>query len=194
MARWDPDAKARLRAAAVELFLQHGYEAVTVTQIAEHAGLTRRSFFRYFPDKREVLFDGSDRMSAALTDAVAGADASLTPAQAVLTAARDIGVAVLEQVMGTRERREIIAKSPELQERERTKAAAVADAVAAGLEERGVPLEDARLLGRVAGDLLGEAFQRAIDDEKPLESFLGHLDAVVSTVAGFASIQVTGAR
>ncbi|MEK8169354.1 helix-turn-helix domain-containing protein [Streptomyces sp. M19] len=63
MARWDPGAEERLKRAALELYLEHGYDSVTVTDIAERAGLTRRSYFRYFPDKREVLFAGSERLA-----------------------------------------------------------------------------------------------------------------------------------
>lgn len=76
MARWDPGTEERLTKAALELYREHGYDSVTVTRIAERAGITRRSYFRYFPDKREVLFAGSERLPAAAADAVLAADRS----------------------------------------------------------------------------------------------------------------------
>ena len=74
MVRWDPGTEERLRRAALELFAEHGYDEVTVTQIAERAGITRRSYFRYFPDKREVLFGGSDQLPVALAEAIRAVD------------------------------------------------------------------------------------------------------------------------
>ena len=81
MPRWDPRAKDRLRDAALELFLEHGYENVTVAQITERAGLTRRTFSRYFADKRDVLFAGSEQLPPALADAVRQADGALAPSR-----------------------------------------------------------------------------------------------------------------
>src|SRR6202012_3876141 len=86
MPRWDPCAEDRLRQAALELFLEHGYENVTVAQITERAGLTRRSFSRYFTDKRDVLFAGSEQLPAALAAAVGRADPHPAPFPALLTA------------------------------------------------------------------------------------------------------------
>src|SRR6476659_9679295 len=86
MPRWDPCAEDRLRDAALELFLERGYENVTVAEITERAGLTRRSFSRYFADKRDVLFAGSEQLPAALARSVRGADATLGPFGALLAA------------------------------------------------------------------------------------------------------------
>lgn len=79
MARGDPGAEGRLKRAALELYLERGYDNVTVTDIAERAGLTRRSYFRYFPDKREVLFAGEERLPPALAEAVLAAGPNATP-------------------------------------------------------------------------------------------------------------------
>src|ERR1700722_13640493 len=98
MPRWDADAEERLRAAAIELYLELGYENVTVAQIAERAGLTRRTFSRYFADKRDVLFAGSDQLPAALADAVLTADAGLTPFEALLSALERVGDVVAARV------------------------------------------------------------------------------------------------
>ena len=130
MARWDAQAEERLRTAAIELFLELGYENVTVAQIADRAGLTRRTFSRYFTDKRDVLFAGSERLPGLLAEALSRADTELTPFEALLTALADVGAVLGAQVaLHAVQRREVIARSPELQERGRTKFADVADAL-----------------------------------------------------------------
>jgi AcrR family transcriptional regulator len=78
MSRWKPDAKGRLVTAAIELFAEQGYEATTVAEIAERAGLTKRTFFRYFSDKREVLFSGSQELQRLWLEGVSGAPADAT--------------------------------------------------------------------------------------------------------------------
>ena len=137
MPRWDAQAEERLRTAAIELFLELGYENVTVAQIADRAGLTRRTFSRYFTDKRDVLFAGSERLPGLLAEALSRADPELTPFEALLTALADVGAVLGAQVASHAvQRREVIARSPELQERGRTKFAAIADALAAELVRR----------------------------------------------------------
>ncbi|MGH3026651.1 MAG: TetR family transcriptional regulator, partial [Gaiellaceae bacterium] len=129
MARWEPEGEQRLRAAAVELFLEHGYENVTVAQIAERAGLTRRTFSRYFTDKRDVLFAGSDQLPGLLADALRVVDPDVSPFEAVLQALTDVAAVLGERVVQhAPQRRAIIAASPELQERGQAKLAAVASA------------------------------------------------------------------
>ncbi|GAB3570312.1 TetR family transcriptional regulator [Spelaeicoccus albus] len=183
MARWDPGAEERLKAAAIALCLEHGYDAVTVTQIAERAGLTRRSFFRYFPDKREVFFGGSDRLPPALTEAVASADGSLDLLQAVTIALVEVGEALLREVEGAKDRSVVIAGSRELQERERTKMADVARAATEGLRQRGADDATARLLGRVAVAVFETAFAQSIEDDDPAGSIAAHVNAEFSRLA-----------
>src|ERR1700742_4912465 len=138
MPRWDPQAEDRLRDAAVELFLEFGYDNVTVTQIAERAGLTRRTFSRSFADKRDVLFAGSEGLPPALASAVVAADPSLPPFDALVTALAKVGSMLGDRVAPlASQRRAIIAASSELQERGRTKFAEMADALADALIERG---------------------------------------------------------
>ena len=79
MSRWRPDAQGRLIGAAIELFGEQGYEATTVAEIAQRAGLTKRTFFRYFSDKREVLFSGSHELQRLWLEGVAAAPADATP-------------------------------------------------------------------------------------------------------------------
>src|ERR1700727_2051938 len=133
MPRWDPKAEDRLRDAALDLYLEHGYENVTVAQITERAGLTRRTFSRYFTDKRDVLFAGSEQLPIALADAVRHADDALAPFDALLAGLVETGELLSDRVPHAAHRRAVIRASPELQERERTKFAAVTDAVAAAL-------------------------------------------------------------
>src|SRR3954447_15095550 len=83
VARWQPDARGRLGQAAMELYAERGYEQTTVAEIAERAGLTARTFFRYFADKREVLFAGSDLLAERLVAALETAPASASPLAAV---------------------------------------------------------------------------------------------------------------
>ena len=160
MPRWSLRAEDRLRDAALDLFLDHGYDNVTVAQITERAGLTRRTFSRYFTDKRDVLFAGSERLPAALADAVLHADDALTPFAALMAALTDAGELLASSVTRSAERRAVIMASPELQERERTKFAAVTDALTVALQERGVPEPEARLLARIGAAIFQTAFER----------------------------------
>jgi AcrR family transcriptional regulator len=152
-----------LREAALELFLAHGFDNVTVAQITERAGLTRRTFSRYFADKRDVLFAGSERLPGALDDAVGRADPALSPFEAMLSALTGVGDLLADpgqQVRHTAERRAIVQASPELQERERTKFAEATGALAAALERRGTDRATAALLAPVGAAIFWVAFDR----------------------------------
>src|ERR1700730_13444637 len=83
MGRWDPDARGRLIKAAMELYAERGFEPTTVADIAAKAGLTERTFFRHFSDKREVLFSGSAALQELMVGAVAKAPESAAPIEAV---------------------------------------------------------------------------------------------------------------
>jgi AcrR family transcriptional regulator len=166
--RWQPDAVGRLVAAAMTLFGERGFESTTVAEIAEHAGLTKRTFFRYFADKREVLFYGADQLEELFVTAVAQAPADATPLDAVM-AALDAAAAVFEE---RREfavkRQQIIAANPELQERELIKLASLAEAVAAALRGRGVGDPAAILTAETGITVFRVGFERwaGPDDEE----------------------------
>ncbi|TDD63441.1 TetR family transcriptional regulator [Kribbella antibiotica] len=174
MARWDPDAEGRLRAAALELFQEHGFENVTAAQIAERAGLARRSFFRYFPDKREVLFAGSEQLPAAVGQAFAAVSPDVAPWPTVLAALDSVGALLVEHATDAVRRREVIQASPELRERERTKSAAIALAIQTALEQRAVPSADATLLAHAGTAVFQQAFTQWVDEagRQPIETCL----------------------
>lgn len=165
MARWDPEAEERLKTAAIELFLEFGYDNVTVAQIADRAGLNRRTFSRYFADKRDVLFGGSDQLPGLLADALRQVDPTLAPIEALVAAVTRIAPTLEEAVAPhAANRRAVIAGSPELQERGLTKFAAIADALAAALRERGVDAPGARLFADVGVAIFRSGFDRWLDD------------------------------
>jgi AcrR family transcriptional regulator len=165
MSRWEPNTRERLVRAALDLFSEQGYDATTVSQIAERAGgLTKMTFFRYFSDKREVLFAGQDVHLRLLCDAIATAPDTATPLQTV--------TAGLDAITGTftDERRDIaarlpavIAESSELRERGAFKRAGLADAMRQALTTRGVPELTADLAAELGTRALYRAVQRWVD-------------------------------
>lgn len=150
MARWQPNAPQRLGIAALELFDERGYENTTVIDIAERAGLTKSTFFRYFQDKREVLFNG-DMMADRLASGIASAPTMASPLEAVGHALDVIGRETFtpDGREFTARRQAVIAANPELQEREALKSLALTASMAAALKRRGVP----DLPSRVAAEL-----------------------------------------
>ena len=164
MGRWPPDARSRLQEAALALYGERGYEETTVAEIAERAGLTKRTFFRYFADKREVLFWGSElleqQMVAAIEDAPAPASA-LSLISAALDAAADRFEPVREFAAP---RHRIIVSSRELQERELIKAASLASGMAGALRGRGFGDTAAALTAHTALTVMHVTFGQWVDD------------------------------
>ncbi|MET0473960.1 MAG: TetR family transcriptional regulator [Mycobacterium sp.] len=150
MGRWEPDAVGRLQQAALELYGERGFESTAVADIAERAGLTERTFFRHFADKREVLFFGSDSLRDLFSDGVANAPASLTPIDAVGAGLAAVAGFFEDRREHAQRRQGVIAANPSLQERELIKLASLAGAVAAALRSRGVG-DLAALLAAEAG-------------------------------------------
>ncbi len=137
MGRWEPDSAGRLVEAALALFAERGFDQTTAEEIAKQAGLTERTFFRYFADKREVLFYGSHELEASLVRSVAEAPASAAPIEAVTSALEAAGEALQDHREFARKRQAVIAENPALQERELIKLATVASALADTLRQRG---------------------------------------------------------
>jgi AcrR family transcriptional regulator len=132
------DVRTRLQGAALELFRERGYDRTTAAEIAARAGVTERTFFRYFPDKREVLFDGEAVVRAALTASIADAPAGLGPLDTLFRAFRSFQPALEANWSYSKPRHAVISATPALHERELAKIAALTDALAAALKARGV--------------------------------------------------------
>src|ERR1700731_1224232 len=130
MARWEPDSRGRLEQAALALYGERGFENTTVAEIAERAGLTERTFFRYFADKREVLFWGAGTLQEFLVSAVASEPDSAAPIDAVAAALEAAGTLLQERREFARQRQAVIAANTELQERELIKLASLSAALA----------------------------------------------------------------
>jgi AcrR family transcriptional regulator len=163
MARWEPDSRRRLAEAAFALYAERGFESTTVAEIAERAGLTERTFFRHFADKREVLFGGAGELEKAVVAAVAGAPTSASPLEAVAAGLEATGD-VLPDSSVARQRQGIIAANTELQERELTKLASLSAALAETLRTRGVGEPAASLTAEVGMAVFRVAFERWIDE------------------------------
>jgi len=164
MGRWEPNARGRLEQAALELFTERGFEQATVTDIARRAGLTQRTFFRHFADKREVLFWGQGALQELLVGAVASAPDSAAPIDAVAAALAAAGALLQERHGPARQRQAIINAHPELRERELIKLATLASAIAAALRQRGVSDPAASLTAEAGIAVFKVAFERWVSD------------------------------
>jgi AcrR family transcriptional regulator len=148
----------------MELYGEHGFEQTTVAEIAARAGLTERTFFRHFADKREVLFYGMEMLRDLLVRAIADAPASATPMDAVGAALQAAGAVLQENPERVRLRDAIVSANAELRERELIKLAAFASALAAGLRDRGTPEPAATLAAETGIAVFKVAFARWIAD------------------------------
>lgn len=145
MPRSGQEARRRLERAALELYREHGFDRATTAEIARRAGVSERTFFHHFPDKREVLFGGEERLRGLLLEAVRAVPDGPAPLEVLLRAFRS-----LEQVMEdgrsyAQPRHELIVTTPALREREAAKLASLADTLGSALQERGVARQRAAL-------------------------------------------------
>ncbi len=182
MGRWQPGARGRLARAALELYAERGYEQTTVADIALRAGVTERTFFRHFADKREVLFDGSQTLQAAIVEAVASAP-DATPPIEIASAAMMTGSAMLVDRDYSRRRAAVIAANPSLQERELLKLAALGAAVAAALRERGIGEPTAGLAAETGVAVFKIGFETWIGDRAPEGAAPGDLAGCIRAAA-----------
>ena len=160
-------ARGRLQRAALELFRERGYERTTAAEIAARAGVTERTFFRYFPDKREVLFDGQAILLTALTASIADAPSELGPLETLFRAFRSVQSALEDNRPFAKPRHEIISVTPALHERELAKMAALADGLAAALKARGVADLRAALAARMGMAAFVQTTIAWLDDPTP---------------------------
>jgi AcrR family transcriptional regulator len=164
MGRWEPNARGRLMQAAFALYGERGFEQTTVAEIAERAGLTERTFFRHFADKREVLFAGAQALQERLVSTVTNAPGSLAPIDAAAAGLEAAGALIQEGGELARERQAIIASSAELQERELIKLASLAAALAEALRRRGVEDTVASLTAEAGIAVFKVAFERYVEE------------------------------
>lgn len=183
VSRWAPDARERLEAAALDLFVENGYEQTTVAQIADRAGLNRATFFRHFADKREVLFGGEDVLAGLFGDAIRGAAPDTTVTECLRAAFTAAEAAMTpQQRLKAMKRVQVVAANVEVQERGLLKYARIAGSISAALRERGVDELTARLgaeLGVLAFRIAVERWLRSADEPFPCHAAaaLGELQA-----------------
>jgi AcrR family transcriptional regulator len=191
--RWEPDPAGRLGEAALELFVEQGYDRTTVADIAERAGLTARTFFRHFANKREVLFAGSEQLEAEMVAAMDATPTDAPPMQAVAVALQ-ASAAVLDQRRSfARRRQEVVAANPELRERELLKLASLGSALRDGLRRRGVAEPAASLAGEAAIVVFRVAFERWVDGSTERE-LAEVMTECMDGLAGLTTGEVTSRR
>lgn len=186
MGRWEPDTENRFRAAALELFGEVGYEQTTVAAIAERAGLTSRTFFRYFTDKREVLFNGSERLQQEMVDALAQAPLEASAVDAVAAALTKAGDFFDDDRRPfSRIRSAVIAANADLRERELIKLATLSAALAQALRERGVDEPDASLAAEAGIAVFRVAFAQWVG-ESELRSYVEIVNTLLARLRKLA--------
>jgi len=164
MGRWEPNARGRLAQAAMTLYAEQGFEQTTAAEIARRAGLTERTFFRHFADKREVLFYGTEPMRDLMLRAVADAPSGAPALDTVGLILRAAGTILQEDPALTRARHQIVSANAELRERELVKLDQIAAGIAAVLRERGVAEPTASLAAETGIAVYKVAFARWISE------------------------------
>jgi AcrR family transcriptional regulator len=174
------DVRARLQQAALELYRERGYERTTTAEIAAQAGVTERTFFRHFADKREILFDEDPRLRPALAAAVAGAPADAAPMEILLQTFQAIEPMLEENRPFTEPRLAIIARTPALQERADAKTASITALLASALQARGVETRLATLAAQAG--MASFSYAASGWRERPSVSFGTHLVEAFETL------------
>ena len=182
MPRSGEHARQRLQQAAVELFLERGYDQTTTAEIAARAGVTERTFFRHFPDKREVLFDGQAKLRELLTAAIARVPATVKPLETLYRAFRSLDQLLENNRPFSFPRQQVIDRTSALQERELAKVAALAGALAVALRRRGVDERPATLAARTGMETFRYAIETWFAD--PAGGVGVHLDRAFGELAG----------
>ena len=197
MGRWEPNAKERLERAALDLFVEVGFAEATVPQITARAGLTTRTFFRHFADKREVLFAAERELPGLVGRLMAEAPASLSPMQLIERGLQIVAATRFEgNLEYLRTRRAVVEADEGLRERELRKSAVLADAIRREFLNRGADELTATLTAQVAVTVLGVAVDRWLDQmgTRPLTELvhdtINTLQSIVSDPGGDAPLDV----
>jgi AcrR family transcriptional regulator len=165
MVRWEPDARGRLAKAAMELYSEHGFDATTVAEIAERAGLTERTFFRHYADKREVLFAGASELQDLLVQEVDEAPPAMAPMDVIAAALTEVATEMFaHNHQFARQRQAVIAANADLRERELVKMASLGTAIAEALRRRGVSDPAASLAAEAGIGVFKVSFERWLSD------------------------------
>lgn len=185
MGRWEPDAKGRLERAALELYGERGFDETTVADIAERAGVTERTYFRHFSDKREVLFRG-DELARNVADALRAAPGDLSPLDAAAVAFESTAEFFEGRRSQSRKRQDVIDAHPALRERELIKLAKMVELIGQALRDRGVPDPAAGLAAEAGTSVFKVAFARWLDDsaERSIAVHIQETLAELKSVAG----------
>ncbi|MFI5958731.1 TetR/AcrR family transcriptional regulator [Cryptosporangium sp. NPDC051539] len=163
MARWEPGVRERLLMAALDAFTEEGFEQATVAGLSERAGVTERTFFRHFADKREVLFQGSEELQKIVIGAIAAVPDGLDPIEVITRAFESVAPFFAERHEFARRRAAAIASNTSLLERELLKLSTLKAATADALRARDVPDPDAILTAEFGATIFHVGFQRWID-------------------------------
>src|SRR5271154_3815042 len=188
MGRWEPDARGRLEEAAMELYGERGFDETTVEEIAARAGVTERTFFRYFADKREVLFSGAKELEKGIVDRIESAPRQASPLQTVVAALEAAGAELQDRrdLEFVRARYALVTKHAEIQERELIKLASLAMAVAKALHARGVSEPAASLAAEAGIAVFKVGFERWVSERKPRD-LAAHIRAAVNVLKAIAA-------
>jgi AcrR family transcriptional regulator len=188
MTRWEPGSRERLEMAALALYLEQGFDNTTVAEIAERAGLTERTFFRHFADKREVLFPGGATFQNLITEGAASAPLEFGPLDAAFAGLQAVSGFLQERRPFSQKRQKVISANAELQERELIKLQSLSTALADTLRTRGVSDLTAGLVAEVAVALFKTSFEEWVSPENSralsqvLKESLSELRSFSSTI------------
>ncbi len=201
MSRWAPDARERLESAALDLFVENGYEETTVAQIADRAGLNRATFFRHFADKREVLFGGEDVLVGLFADGIRAASPDATLTECLHNAFASADAAMTSQQRAKAATRVlVVAGNAEVQERGLLKHARIAGSISDALRERGADDLTARLGAELGMLAFSVGFERwlASPADEPFSlhavAALNDLQARAARLDSNARLTVEGRR
>lgn len=188
MGRWEPNPRERLKQAALELFAEQGFAATTVPQITARAGLTTRTFYRHFADKREALFDHEDELPGLVASLVAEAPPGMTPMRIIERGLTETAQTRFEGRLAELRTRQAVVQSDEgLREREGRKFALLSDSLRQALVGRGVHETTATIAAQLATSVFAVAVGRWLEQpgERPLTEFITEaLTAMRSLAAG----------
>jgi AcrR family transcriptional regulator len=189
MPRWEQGSAERMKQAAMELFEEQGFEATSAVQIAERARVTTRTFFRYFPDKDEILFADADVLNEALVQELLRTPDLTQPLQAVVRTLTGYDWEKLGSREVLRRRSLMITSNPRLLERDLIKQHQMADGFRQALCERGIDPDIADLAASTGSQIFRTAYRKWLESNDNTD-----LTAITETVLSLLATIVPSAR